>query len=240
MKIHIFQTKEALHQAVAERIIDTVKQNPSCVLGLSTGSSPIDTYANLIEDHRTKGTDYSKVSTFNLDEYVGLPGSHPQSYRYFMNQHLFHHVNIPLEQTHVPSGIGDLEKECETYEEAIRKQGGIDLQLLGIGTNGHIGFNEPGTPRNSRTHVTRLLKETIAANARFFSGEEEVPTEAVTMGIQTILEAKQIVLLAYGGPKAATIRNAVKGPVTEEVPASVLQTHPDAALYLDEEAAALL
>ncbi|SEJ13846.1 glucosamine-6-phosphate deaminase [Cyclobacterium xiamenense] len=240
MQVQIFQNKEALHRAVAERIIAEVKQNPQSVLGLSTGSSPIDTYANLVRDHQTQGTDYSRVRTFNLDEYVGLAGSHPQSYRYFMNEHLFHHLNIPMENTYVPSGIGDLEKECEAYENEIKRQGGIDLQLLGIGTNGHIGFNEPGTPLDSRTHVTRLLQETITANARFFSTVEEVPTEAVTMGIQTIMEARQIVLLAYGSKKAATIRDAVRRPVTENVPASVLQHHPDVALYLDEEAAALL
>ncbi|WP_162418310.1 glucosamine-6-phosphate deaminase [Cyclobacterium roseum] len=240
MQIQIFQSREALHRAVADRFISAVKANPKMVLGLSTGSSPLDTYANLVRDHQQNGTDYSKIHTFNLDEYVGLKGSHPQSYRYFMNAHLFHHLNIPMPQTHVPAGVGDLEAECERYEKEIQECGGIDLQLLGLGTNGHIGFNEPGTSFDSRTHVVNLLEETIDANARFFSGKEEVPTKAVTMGIQTIMEARQIALLAYGSKKAAPIRDAVNGPITESMPASLLQNHADVTLYLDEEAAALL
>ncbi|MDN3689755.1 glucosamine-6-phosphate deaminase [Cyclobacterium jeungdonense] len=240
MQIQIFQSREALHRAVADRFIAAVKANPQSVLGLSTGSSPLETYANLVRDHQRNGTDYSKIHTFNLDEYVGLSGSHPQSYRYFMNAHLFRHLNIPIAQTHVPTGVGDLEKECERYEKEILEQGGIDLQLLGLGTNGHIGFNEPGTSFDSRTHVISLLKETIEANARFFSGKEEVPTKAITMGIQSIMDARQIVLLAYGSKKAAPIRDAVNGPITETMPASILQNHPDVTLYLDEEAASLL
>ncbi|WP_162343374.1 glucosamine-6-phosphate deaminase [Cyclobacterium salsum] len=240
MQIQIFQSREALHRAVADSFISAVKANPKMVLGLSTGSSPLDTYANLVRDHQQNGTDYSKIHTFNLDEYVGLTGSHPQSYRYFMNAHLFRHLNIPMAQTHVPAGVGDLVEECERYENEIQVRGGIDLQLLGLGTNGHIGFNEPGTSFDSRTHVVSLLKETIEANARFFSGKEEVPTKAVTMGIQTIMEARQIALLAYGSKKAAPIRDAVNGPITESMPASLLQKHADVTLYLDEEAAALL
>lgn len=240
MQIQIFQSREALHRAVADRFISAVKANPKMVLGLSTGSSPLDTYANLVRDRQQNGTDYSKIHTFNLDEYVGLTGSHPQSYRYFMNAHLFQQLNIPMEQTHVPAGVGDLEEECKRYEKEIQECGGIDLQLLGLGTNGHIGFNEPGTSFDSRTHVVNLLEETIDANARFFSGKEEVPTKAVTMGIQTIMEARQIALLAYGSKKAAPIRDAVNGPITESMPASLLQNHADVTLYLDEEAAALL
>lgn len=240
MQINIFQNNKDLHQAVADEIIQYVKSKPDSVLGLSTGSSPVETYTLIGKDHKEKGTDYRRVVTFNLDEYVGLQGSHTQSYRYFMNTQLFDQLNIPLDQTHVPLGVGDLYENCSEYERQIQAAAGIDLQLLGIGTNGHIGFNEPGTPFDSRTHVTPLLKETLEANSRFFETSEEVPTKAVTMGIQTIMETRKIILLAYGSHKAAAVRDMVNGPVTEAVPASILQKHEYVTLFLDEEAAALL
>ncbi|GAB3007958.1 glucosamine-6-phosphate deaminase [uncultured Cyclobacterium sp.] len=240
MQIQIFQDKESLHRAVAQMFVDAVKAKPSIVLGLATGSSPLETYENMIKDHQENGTDYSEVVTFNLDEYIGLDGSHSQSYRHFMNTSLFNGLNIPLGQTNVPSGTGDVDKTCEDYEAKIANTGGIDLQLLGIGTNGHIGFNEPGTPFDTRTHVTELTKETIDGNARFFESAESVPKKAVTMGIQTIMDAKKIVLIAYGSKKAAAIRDMVNGPITESMPASILQDHSDTTLFLDEEAAALL
>ena len=240
MQIQIFQDKESLHRAAAKELIDTVKTNPNIVLGLSTGSSPLETYDNMIKDHQTSGTDYAGVVTFNLDEYVGLDVSHPQSYRHFMNSSLLNHLNIPLNQTNVPDGIGDLKEACEAYEAKIDSAGGIDLQLLGIGTNGHIGFNEPGTAFDTRTHVTQLLPETIDGNAGFFQSAANVPKEAVTMGIQTIMEVKKIILIAYGSKKAAAIREMVNGPVTESMPASILQKHKNVTLFLDEEAAALL
>lgn len=240
MQIQIFQNKESLHRAVAKELIDAVKTNPNIVLGLSTGSSPLETYDNMIKDHQTSGTDYSDVVTFNLDEYVGLEGSHPQSYRYFMDTSLLNNLNIPLNQTNVPDGSGDLKEACEEYEAKIVKAGGIDLQLLGIGTNGHIGFNEPGTAFDTRTHVAQLLQETIDGNARFFGSAVNVPKEAVTMGIQTIMEVKKIILIAYGSKKATAIREMVNGPVTESMPASILQKHQNVTLFLDEEAAALL
>ncbi|EPR69687.1 glucosamine-6-phosphate deaminase [Cyclobacterium qasimii] len=175
MQIQIFQDEESLHRAVAKELIEAVKTKPNTVLGLSTGSSPLGTYANMIKDHQVSGTDYSDVVTFNLDEYVGLDGTHSQSYRYFMNTSLLNHLNIPLNQTNVPNGTGDLKEACESYEAKIVSAGGIDLQLLGIGTNGHIGFNEPGTAFDTRTHVTQLLQETIDGNARFFDSAADVP-----------------------------------------------------------------
>ncbi|MBR9773607.1 MAG: glucosamine-6-phosphate deaminase [Cytophagales bacterium] len=240
MQIQIFQDKESLHRAVAQMFIDAVKAKPNIVLGLATGSSPLETYENMIKDHQEKGSDYSGVVTFNLDEYIGLEGTHSQSYRYFMNTSLFNGLNIPLDQTNVPSGIGDVNEICKAYEEKITSVGGIDLQLLGIGTNGHIGFNEPGTSFDTRTHVTALTQETIEGNERFFESEDSVPKKAVTMGIQTIMDAKKIALIAYGSKKAAAIRDMVNGPITEMMPASILQNHSDTTLFLDEEAAALL
>ncbi len=240
MQIQIFQDKESLHRAVAKELIDAVKAKPNIVLGLSTGSSPLETYDYMIKDHQKSGTDYADVVTFNLDEYIGLEGSHPQSYRHFMNTSLLKHLNIPLGQTNVPDGVGDLKEACEAYEAKIVSAGGIDLQLLGIGTNGHIGFNEPGTAFDTRTHVTQLLQETIDGNARFFERAAKVPKEAVTMGIQTIMEVKKIILIAYGSKKAAAIREMVNGPVTESMPASILQKHKNVTLFLDEEAASLL
>ncbi|WP_339925409.1 glucosamine-6-phosphate deaminase [uncultured Cyclobacterium sp.] len=240
MRIHIFQDEESLHLAVAKELIEAVKTKPNTVLGLSTGSSPLGTYANMIKDHQMNGTDYSEVVTFNLDEYVGLEGTHPQSYRHFMNTSLLNHLNIPLNQTNVPDGTGDLKKTCENYEAKIVSAGGIDLQLLGIGTNGHIGFNEPGTAFDTRTHVTQLLQETIDGNARFFDSASAVPKEAVTMGIETIMEVKKVILIAYGSKKAAAVREMVNGPVVTEMPASILQKHQNVILFLDEEAASLL
>jgi glucosamine-6-phosphate deaminase len=240
MQIQIFQDQESLHRAVSQQLIDAVKNRPNIVVGLSTGSSPLGTYDNIIKDHQKNGTDYSRTVTFNLDEYAGLEGSHPQSYRYFMNTSLFNQLNIPLEQTNVPLGTGDLKQVCEEYEAKIAAAGGIDLQLLGIGTNGHIGFNEPGTLFGTRTHVTNLLQETIDSNAHFFQRAADVPKKAVTMGIQSIMEAKKILLIAYGSKKAAAIREMVHGPVTESMPASILQKHMDVTLFLDEEAAAMI
>ena len=240
MQIKIFQDKESLHNAVSQQLIDAVKNKPDIVLGLSTGSSPLGTYKKIIIDHQKNGTDYSRAVTFNLDEYVGLEGSHPQSYRNFMNTSLFDHLNIPLEQTNVPSGTGDLKQVCEEYESKITTAGGIELQLLGIGTNGHIGFNEPGTSFDTRTHVTNLLQETIDSNAHFFQRAADVPKKAVTMGIQSIMEAKKILLIAYGSKKAAAIREMIQGNVTEAMPASILQKHKNVTLFLDEEAASLI
>ena len=240
MKVHTYKNSENMHRAVSQAIIDAVIRCPNLVLGLSTGNSPLGTYANLIKDHQENGTDYSKVVTFNLDEYAGLEEDDPNSYRYFMNQHLFDHLNIPLANTHVPVGTGDLEAVCAEYESKIRKAGGIDLQLLGIGVNGHIGFNEPGTPFDSKTHVAQLSEETIVANARFFPTENHVPSQAVTMGIDSIYQARKIILMAMGASKAPAISEMLNGPVSTALPASILQRHKDVVLYLDEGAASLI
>jgi glucosamine-6-phosphate deaminase len=220
---------------VANEIASLVRAKPSCVLGLATGGTPVECYRELVRMHREEGLDFSRVTTFNLDEYVTLDGSHPQSFRYFMQQHLFEHINIAPQATHVPNGIADdMALETIRYEQLIAKFGGIDLQLLGIGGNGHIAFNEPGTPRDSRTRTVSLTSATIKANSRFFDSERDVPRTAITMGIGTILEAKKIVLLATGEGKREAVVRAVKGPVSDDCPASFLQEHTDVTFVVGD------
>ncbi|MFC4872234.1 glucosamine-6-phosphate deaminase [Negadavirga shengliensis] len=240
MQIVTHKNSEKVYEAVTKEITEATKSNPHIVLGLATGSTPVGIYARMVKEHRSGGTDYSNVTTFNLDEYEGLAGNHPSSYRYFMNDHLFNHLNILLKNTHVPAGTGDLAAACEEYEKAIEKAGGIDIQLLGIGANGHIGFNEPDTPFDTKTHIAYLAEETIQSNAKFFADGQSVPSRAVTMGISTIMKAKRIILVALGKSKAEAVQKTVAGPVTERHPASVLQRHPHVTLYLDEDAASLL
>lgn len=216
-----------------------LRDNPTIVLGLATGGTPVGMYKELIKMHGEGNLDFSQAVSFNLDEYVGLDGSHPQSYRYFMNDNLFNHVNIELDKTHVPSGkASDIDAACRQYEQAIKAAGGIDMQLLGIGSNGHIAFNEPGSAGDSRTHKVDLTERTIKDNARFFESMNDVPRQAVTMGIGTILEAKKIVLLATGANKADAVNKALKGPMSEDVPASFLQRHRDTLFIVDAEAGA--
>lgn len=213
---------------------------PHSVLGLATGSSPILLYQELILGVQNKELSFKDVSTFNLDEYVGMDSTHPQSYAYFMKTQLFDHVDIQLHHTHIPHGLAhDLDLECKLYNEAL-DQYHVDIQLLGIGSNGHIGFNEPFTPFESVTHVVKLKESTRQDNAIFFNTLEEVPTHAISMGIQNILKAKKIVLLAIGKKKAHAIQAMVEGPIHESCPGSILQTHPDVTLIIDEEAASLL
>lgn len=213
----------------------TLKSNS--VLGLATGSTPIGTYKKLIEMYKNDDLDFSKVKTVNLDEYVGLSGDNDQSYRYFMNNNLFNHVNIDKANTNVPDGkASDKDLECQRYEILIRELGGIDVQLLGIGNNGHIGFNEPNDCFDKYTHVVKLTESTINANKRFFEHEEDVPRTAISMGIKTIMEAKKIVLVANGKAKADIIYDTCFGPITPKVPASALQLHPDVTIIVDEEA----
>lgn len=210
---------------------------PDCVLGLATGSTPIGTYEQLVDWYNKGDLDFSKVSTVNLDEYRGLKHSDPQSYYYFMHEHLFRHVNIREEATHVPDGTNpDAQLACEAHEEIIRKLGGIDLQLLGLGNNGHIGFNEPCEAFEKDTHCVDLTKSTIEANSRFFEKIEDVPTQAYTMGIRTIMMAKKILVVVNGEGKADIVARAFWGPVTPEVPASILQMHPDVTVVADEAA----
>ena len=195
----------------------------------------------MTEWYKKGDLDFSKIHTVNLDEYKGIDAENKQSYHYFMNQHLFSRVNIELQNTFVPDGMNEnQDEECQRYEKLIAGLGGVDLQLLGLGHNGHIGFNEPGTPFDSQTHVVDLTDSTIEANSRFFASRDQVPTKAISMGIASIMAAKKIILFAYGDKKADAIFKMVKGPVTEEVPASVLQNHPDVTLILDEAAAAKL
>ena len=210
---------------------------PRAVLGLATGSTPVGMYKQLIEWYKKGDLDFSQITSVNLDEYKGLSGENDQSYRYFMNTNLFDHVNIDKTKTYVPNGLEeDSEKACADYNEIIRSVGGIDMQLLGIGGNGHIGFNEPGAAFEKETHCVDLTESTIKANARFFESMDDVPKQAYTMGIKTIMMAKKILVVVSGEDKAETVKNAFFGPVTPQVPASILQMHPDVTIVADEAA----
>lgn len=238
MNILKFNSEEDFVQTGANLIASLLQSNPKAVLGLATGSSPVGVYARLVEMHRKGLVSFAKASSYNLDEYVGLPVDHPQSYRSFMNEHLFNHIDIDLARTHVPDGnASDPDAECAAYDRMLEENGPVDLQILGIGSNGHIGFNEPDTSLTSGTHVVNLLDETREANARFFDKLDDVPRQAVTMGIGSILKARQIVLLVRGQEKAEAIRNAVLGPITTQCPASLLQCHPNVIILVDEGAA---
>ena len=242
MEIIIQPTPEAGSIIAARIIAKIVREKPDCVLGLATGSTPLGTYRELIRMHREEGLDFSKVTTFNLDEYVGLPASHPQSYRAFMAENFFRHVNVDARRTHIPDGMAsDVPAECARYEAAIRDAGGIDLQLLGIGSDGHIGFNEPSSSLASRTRIKTLTEQTRADNARFFGGDlAQVPVHCITMGVGTIMETREVLMLAFGEKKAAAVAAAVEGPITAMNPASILQMHPVAKCIVDEPAASKL
>lgn len=228
-----------MSRKAANIISAQIIMKPDCVLGLATGSTPIGTYAQLIDWYKKGDLDFSKVSTVNLDEYRGLKHSDPQSYYYFMHENLFRHVNIRESATHVPDGANpDAATACEEHERIIKELGGIDLQLLGLGNNGHIGFNEPGAAFEKETHCVDLTKSTIEANARFFEKIEDVPTQAYTMGIRTIMMAKKILVVVNGEGKADIVARAFWGPVTPEVPASILQMHPNVTVVADEAALA--
>jgi glucosamine-6-phosphate deaminase len=241
MRVIVEPNKEAVGRTGARFVADLVRRKPDCVLGLATGSTPLGMYAELIRMHRQEGLDFSRVVTFNLDEYVGLGPDHPQSYRRFMQTNLFDYLNLQPGNTHVPDGLAkDLDAFCVDYERTIQQAGGIDLQVLGIGTDGHIAFNEPGSSLGSRTRLKTLAPETIQDNARFFGSPEAVPPLAITMGVGTILESRQCLLLATGEAKARAIRNTVEGPVTAQVTASALQLHREVIVVVDEEAGRLL
>lgn len=241
MRVIVCRDSDEMSKTVAQQFADRIRKKPNIVLGLATGSTPIKMYKELIRMHKEEGLDFSKVVTFNLDEYLGLEPTHNQSYRYFMDTNLFDHINIKKENTHVLNGKAkDPSAECKAYEEAIKKAGGIDLQLLGIGANGHIGFNEPGSPKDSRTRVVDLTKKTIEDNSRFFASIDDVPKQAMSMGNGTILEAREIVLIADTASKADAISKSIEGPVTEQVPASLLQTHKNAVFVITKEAASKL
>jgi len=240
MHIHQYQDVSLLYQDAANHFIDLISRNKKVVLGLATGSTPIKIYEQLIENHRNGIISFSLVKTFNLDEYVGLDSLHPQSFAYFMNEHLFKWIDIDKNNTHIPNGTAkDLEKECKQYTKLIKKDP-IDIQILGIGSNGHIAFNEPGTPFDSETHIIELDLKTRIDNARFFNHLNDVPTQAITMGIKDIMQAKKIVLIAIGKNKANAVKNMVHGKVDPLCPASILQLHPNVHLFLDSESASEL
>lgn len=243
----VFDSPESAACVVAREISDLIRAgneaNRATVLGLATGGTPIPLYTELIRLHQEEGLSFGNVITFNLDEYLGLPQSHAESYWTFMHRNLFDHIDIREENINLPSGTvaeAEIPAHCADYENRIAAAGGIDLQVLGIGRTGHIGFNEPGTPISSRTHRIHLDPVTREDAAPAFDGLDHVPTEAITMGCGTILDARRIVLLAWGGKKADIVRQAVEGPVSDQVSASFLQTHPDACFFLDEPAAAAL
>ena len=239
MKIYKAKDYKDMSRKEANIISAQVIMKPNCVLGLATGSTPIGTYDQLVEWYNKGDLDFSEVTTVNLDEYKGLPRTNDQSYYYFMHQHLFDRVNIDPERTNVPNGMEpDAEKECGRYEELIRSLSGVDLQLLGLGHNGHIGFNEPGEAFEKETHCVDLTESTIEANKRFFASADDVPKQAYTMGIKTIMQAKKILIVVNGENKADIVERAFFGPVTPEVPASILQLHNDVTLVGDEAALA--
>lgn len=239
MKIYKAKDYKDMSRKAANIISAQVIMKPNCVLGLATGSTPIGTYDQLVEWYNKGDLDFSEVTTVNLDEYKGLPRTNDQSYYYFMHQHLFDRVNIDPERTNVPNGMEpDAEKECGRYEELIRSLGGVDIQLLGLGHNGHIGFNEPGEAFEKETHCVDLTESTIEANKRFFASADDVPKQAYTMGIKTIMQAKKILIVVNGENKADIVERAFFGPVTPEVPASILQLHNDVTLVGDEAALA--
>lgn len=235
----IIATKEEINQIVSKEIIDLINKNNNCVLGLATGSTPEGVYKLLVEAYNKKEVSFENVKSYNLDEYVGLEETHNQSYRYFMNSHLFNHIDIKLENTHIPSNKDD-ENNLEIYDQKIKEAGGIDIQILGIGSNGHIAFNEPRTSFNSNTHIVTLKESTISDNSRFFNSIDEVPKQAITMGLNSIMQAKRIILIAFGKNKQDAIYKMMALDPSEELPASILQNHPNVTIYCDEDAASLL
>lgn len=241
MKVIVCKNSDEMSKVAARIFAERIKKKPNIILGLATGGTPVKMYKELIRIHKDEGLDFSKVITFNLDEYLGITSEHDQSYRYFMNTNLFDHININKTNTHVLSGVAkDPAAECKAYEEAIKKAGGIDIQLLGIGGNGHIAFNEPGSAKDSRTRVVDLTKKTIEDNARFFKSADEVPKQALSMGNGTILEAKEIVLIADKTSKADAIAKSIESLPTEQVPASLLQAHKNTTFVVDKDAASNL
>ena len=237
MRTYITEDYQAMSRRAAHIIAAQVHLNPACVLGLATGSTPIGMYKQLIEWYKAGDLDFSQVKSVNLDEYAGLAPTHDQSYRYFMQDNLFNHVDIAPENTNVPDGLAaDTLAECARYEEVVRGLGYADLQLLGMGRNGHIGFNEPCGEFPLITHLVDLTESTIEANARFFASADDVPKQALSMGIETIMQARRILVVVSGEDKADAVAKAVQGPIAPEVPASILQLHPDVTIVGDEAA----
>ncbi len=241
MLLQVFKNYEEMCTAVAGMIASRLKDQPNLVLGLATGSTPLGVYKELIRMHCEEGLDFSKAITFNLDEYVGLDPDHPQSYHYFMFENFFNHINIDPDKVHIPDGTaGDVESHCEWYDEEIKRREGIDIQLFDIGVNGQIGFNEPGSSLTSRTRIKTLTEKTTEDNMRFAEDSGKAPQYAITMGIGTIMEAKEIIMLASGVQKAYAVKSAVEGPISALVPASIVQMHRKAFVMIDQEAASEL
>ena len=240
MNVIITENYQQMSEKAAEILINVVKNNPNAILGLATGSSPIGTYQLMAKDYRENGTSYQNVKTVNLDEYVGLTADHDQSYAYFMRTNLFNHIDINLENTNLPCGSAkDLAAECDRYNALLAKMQ-PDVQVLGLGSNGHIGFNEPNTPFDSVTHLVDLTENTIKDNSRLFASIDEVPRQALSMGIKNIMQAKSIVMVVSGKNKAEAVKGMVKGEITPALPASVLQLHPNVTIVCDKDAASLL
>lgn len=241
MRVVIVSDYDSASRKAASIVANEIRSKPNAVLGLATGSTPLGTYKELIKMHKRDGLDFSRVRTFNLDEYFGLAPSHPQSYHRFMEENFFSKVNIKKRNVHIPDGLTkDVGAFCLEYEEMIKLCGGIDIQLLGIGRDGHMGFNEPGSSLGSRTRLKTLTEETVRDNARFFSNAREVPKLAITMGVGTILDARKLLLIATGEAKADAVKASIEGPVTAQVTASALQLHRSVTCVLDEPAAQLL
>lgn len=241
MLVEVFEDYESISARAADVVSEQIRRKPDSVIGFATGSTPLGLYEHLIRNHRERGLDFSKITTFNLDEYVGLPPTHPQSYHHFMWENLFDHINVNESRVYIPHGMtDDVEEFCQWYERQIEEAGGIDLQILGIGANGHLAFNEPGSSLGSRTRIKTLTEKTVRDNARFFADGESVPHQAITMGIGTIMDAETVLLLASGEKKAQAIRDALEGPVTGMCPATVVQMHRFAHILLDGEAASRL
>lgn len=241
MEIMIVDNYEEMSEKASNIIINQVISKPESVLGLATGDTPLGMYKSIIKQYEDSNLDFSKVKTFNLDEYYGLSKENTQSYHYYMLNNLFKHINIKLENTNILSGqVTDVEKECMEYEEKIKNCGGIDIQVLGIGVNGHIGFNEPSNIFEPNTHLVNLDSKTIDSNSRFFNSREEVPTKAISMGIKTIMNSKKIILLASGISKADAINKTVNGKIDPLVQASILQLHKNVTLIIDKAASSSL
>lgn len=241
MNLKIFNSATEIAKATAKIIIDKIKENDSAILGLATGSSPVPTYNELINAYKAGEISFKNVKSFNLDEYCGIPASDKNSYYTFMHENLFNHIDIKEENIRVPDGNPtNVEDYCNSYDNAIKATGGIDIQILGIGRNGHIGFNEPADVFTKGTYKVKLTDSTIEANKRFFDKVEDVPTEAITMGVESILDAKEIILIATGKDKAQAVHDMVKGDVSPSCPASILQKHSNVHIFIDNDAASLL
>lgn len=240
MTVQVFESHEELGRTAATRIIETIKGSPHPVIGLATGSSPVPIYQGWADLANEQGVDVSHVRCFALDEYCGLPHEHPESYHAVIARDAIERIGLTPELVQIPEGLGDVAQNAEAYDNAIKEAGGIDVQILGIGRNGHLGFNEPGSPFTSRTREIELMPETISDNARFFDSITEVPTRAITQGLGTILDARELIVVATGEAKAPAVKAALQGPITEELPASVLRQHPNVTWFLDTQAASLL